>query len=1465
MNLKIPSLRVIIGLLIISLAIPAIASAAAHPNLLFNDINEVPGYQYSSSAPWSTWKAVIINSADASLSRDFSDPNWATYNRISYRSGFASDLGLAYQITKDNKYLEKARQALLNLDVGDVPYEMDRAVALRGYALAYDWVQPGLSAADDNIIRDKLAVLADRTYRDLNGDGAKTTYVSFADYHGQAYPSVAIAGLALEDYTNPNNLALKSGPDDWTRAGTDYLFENDELHTYNRPLISFGFDEASGKHLLGAYKNYVIDDLLWWFQVYSNHYDKNILDDYPVAKKIVTSELWETMPNGYMNNYVTGGNTLETYQRGIMSLLDTGEKAEMIRYLDMTQGSTLLPYSRENDLAPTKLLFCVYGNYNSVSPDTPDSTSRLDEDAIYQVFRENWDEDADWLSLVTFDVQTNSNRDSAHHDQLSIEYYGDGDLLLADAGETKHVLDNYYGQYEVHHNGIAIEDPQTPFATSSWADSQARGVYKGYAAGITTPTTVETVIESSWMEGLVASETITKVIGSTWSASESLSSPIDYSRTILYPEDDYFIVFDRFDGSEEWTYRNVLRPTSLSITPTGSAIGHVNGDLKIGGTTYNWLSPAYKDEIDTGITTNSLTWSTTNPYGDKVSMNIYSAPASDVLVTKHAGRVAGYDTASEVYTPVVYLKDGPEEDLYRITVLTSNYAGEEQKNTQEIPVSGNGNAIRVSTAAYTDTIYSGAGASSFGDYSTNAESGFIRTTGSSQDYSYTLIKGTYLNKNGAPLITSTGTESVSMNKDGNAVALMVDAASSGQVSLYQLGSDVTKVLKDGVTYTGWKLSADKSAIIITTAAGSHEYTFLTSGEVVPAPVAPEAGFSASPTTGGAPLSVQFTDSSVGAVSSSWNFGDGTQSTATNPTHTYTTAGTYTVTLAVTGVSGTDTETKTGYITVTSGTTPVSSAPVAAFTADVTTGTAPLAVQFTDASTNSPTSWAWTFGDGASSTAQNPSHSYTDPGTYTVTLKATNAAGTDTETKTGYITVTGTSVPSETTVPVAAFTADTVRGGAPLEVTFSDQSLGNPASWTWYFGDGKTSYDRNPTHTYTGTGTYTVTLRAINALGVDFEQKAGYITVTDEDVPVVVTNPPVAAFSADVVSGTAPLEVSFTDKSTNSPVSWVWTFGDGASSTAQNPTHSYMAAGTYTVSLKVTNADGTDTETKSGYITVTTTPVPTEPTVPVPSDPTVPVAAFTADTVRGGAPMEVTFTDESLGNPTSWTWYFGDGKTSYDRNPAHTYTGTGTYTVTLRVINALGVDFEQKAGYITVTDEDVPVVVTNPPVAAFSADVVSGTAPLEVSFTDKSTNSPVSWAWTFGDGTTASEENPVHVYSKAGTYTVSLKVTNADGTDTETKSGYITVTTTPVPSDPTVPVAAFTADIVSGTAPMEVTFSDESLGSPTSWTWYFGDGKTSYDRNPTHTYTQKGKYTVTLRVINGQGLDFETKKGYISVL
>ena len=582
----------------------------------------------------------------------------------------------------------------------------------------------------------------------------------------------------------------------------------------------------------------------------------------------------------------------------------------------------------------------------------------------------------------------------------------------------------------------------------------------------------------------------------------------------------------------------------------------------------------------------------------------------------------------------------------------------------------------------------------------------------------------------------------------------------------------------------------------------------------------EAAFSASPTSGTAPLTVQFTDASTGNPGSwSWNFGDGGASSLRNPGHTYTAAGTYTVSLTATGAGGSDTEAKTDLITVNE---PVE----AAFSASPTSGTAPLTVQFTDASTGDPGSWSWSFGDGGASSLRNPDHTYTAAGTYTVSLTATGAGGSDTETKTGLISV---NEPVEDVV--AAFSASPASGTAPLTVQFTDASTGDPVSWSWSFGDGGASSLRNPDHTYTAAGTYTVSLTATGAGGSDTEAKTDLITVNE---------PVEAAFSASPTSGTAPLTVQFTDASTGDPVSWSWSFGDGGASSLRNPDHTYTAAGTYTVSLTATGAGGSDTETKTGLITVG------EPAEGV-------EAAFSASPASGTAPLTVQFTDASTGDPGSWSWSFGDGGASSLRNPGHTYTAAGTYTVSLTATGAGGSDTETKTGLITVGEPAEGVE------AAFIASPTSGTAPLTVQFTDASTGDPGSWSWSFGDGGASSLRNPGHTYTAAGTYTVSLTATGAGGSDTETKTGLITVGESAEGVE-----AAFSASPISGTAPLTVQFTDASTGDPGSWSWSFGDGGASSLRNPGHTYTAAGTYTVSLTATGAGGSDTETKTGLITV-
>ncbi|AKB82584.1 cell surface protein [Methanosarcina barkeri 3] len=331
-----------------------------------------------------------------------------------------------------------------------------------------------------------------------------------------------------------------------------------------------------------------------------------------------------------------------------------------------------------------------------------------------------------------------------------------------------------------------------------------------------------------------------------------------------------------------------------------------------------------------------------------------------------------------------------------------------------------------------------------------------------------------------------------------------------------------------------------------------------------------------------------------------------------------------------------------------------------------------------------------------------------------------------------------------------------------------------------------------------------------------------------------SNLPTAAFSASPTSGKAPMKVQFIDKSTGTPKKWKWSFGDGTTSTKQNPTHKYSKAGVYTVKLTVTNAAGSNTVTKTNYITVAAKPA----------------AAFSASPTSGKTPLTVKFTDTSAGTPIKWKWDFGDGTTSTKQNPTHKYSKAGKYTVTLTVTNAAGSNTVTKSNYITVTAK---------PVAAFSASPTSGKAPLDVKFTDKSTGSTTKWKWDFGDGTISTKQNPTHKYSKAGKYTVALTVTNSAGINTVTKSNYITVTRTSQ-----APVADFWGWPLSGKAPLKVTFTETSKGSPTSWKWDFGDGKSSIEKSPVHTYSAAGTYTVKLTATNAAGSSTKTKWNYIKV-
>lgn len=323
---------------------------------------------------------------------------------------------------------------------------------------------------------------------------------------------------------------------------------------------------------------------------------------------------------------------------------------------------------------------------------------------------------------------------------------------------------------------------------------------------------------------------------------------------------------------------------------------------------------------------------------------------------------------------------------------------------------------------------------------------------------------------------------------------------------------------------------------------------------------------------------------------------------------------------------------------------------------------------------------------------------------------------------------------------------------PGAVTFSDISPSSATSWLWDFGDGTTSDQKTVTRVYVEEGEHIVTLTTnrgvMNALVIVQSQK------------------PISNFSPGVLIGTRGVPINFTNDSWQA-TSWLWDFGDGATSTEQNPSHSYATNGVYTITLTAINAYGQHSVNKT--MTIAAKPIPN----------------FSASPVQG---LTVQFSDLSLEDPTSWSWDFGENEKTL-QNPVHSYQQPGTYNVTLTATNAMGSQPITKS---------IPVTVSEPvrPEANFSYQPTESNK-TQIEFTDTSSNAPSSWLWSFGDGTTSTEQNPVHQYSTGGVYSVRLTVTNANGNATVSKTiSVITPGTTPPTSGTVTPGTAQAGRMVS---------------------------------------------------------------------
>jgi len=477
--------------------------------------------------------------------------------------------------------------------------------------------------------------------------------------------------------------------------------------------------------------------------------------------------------------------------------------------------------------------------------------------------------------------------------------------------------------------------------------------------------------------------------------------------------------------------------------------------------------------------------------------------------------------------------------------------------------------------------------------------------------------------------------------------------------------------------------------------------------------------------------------------------------------------------------------------------------IANFTASSGEAVVGEVLRFTDSSSGSPTSWTWDFGDGDGGTLPFMEKSWTEAGLYVVTLTVTNVNG-DQSVQAAEITIVPETV---LLVPTAdfSFDRDTIEEGDSID--FTSRTTGEVDLLEWDFGDGQSSVGPTATHTYDTAGSYTITLTASNA--------AGPSTTSTEITVLTGVEPPKAAIAplpSKIVTGQF---VTLTSASLNEPTRLAWDLGDGTRGAGGSLQHAWAAPGTYRVRLVAENSEGTD-ETF------------TDVTVVKRVDP--PVSQFTQSATEVRIGEVVTFTNLSLNEPTRLIWDFADGTGANGQTATKSWTKPGNYRVTLRATNEAGTN---RTG---VTIKVLKPV--DPPVASFNASTLQVRTDTRIDFQDTSSNNPTAWSWNFGDTGVSDNRNTAHEWAKPGTYTVRLTVSNEGGSASAEKQVIV--------KNP--PSANFRWEIVEGTT---VKFTDTSWDQPDAYSWDFGDGNTSTERSPTHTFAG-GAFDVTLVVSNDIG-------------
>jgi PKD repeat protein len=464
----------------------------------------------------------------------------------------------------------------------------------------------------------------------------------------------------------------------------------------------------------------------------------------------------------------------------------------------------------------------------------------------------------------------------------------------------------------------------------------------------------------------------------------------------------------------------------------------------------------------------------------------------------------------------------------------------------------------------------------------------------------------------------------------------------------------------------------------------------------------------------------------------------------------------------------------------------------------------------------PLTYAWDFGDGATSTGPSPTHAYAALGTHTVTLIVHD----------GRI----SSAPSTAVVSITNAAPEAVVGGGPQTgvrgevLTFhgsgSSDLDGDPLTYAWDFGDGSMATDATATHAYATLGAFTVTL--VVSDGIDSSAPASTTANITNRAPVASAGGPYDGTHA----GALAFDASSSSDPDGDPLTFAWTFGDGATGTGPSPSHTYAASGSYTVTVAV--SDGVDTATSATTATISNV-------VPI-ARPGGPYTSFR------NAPLMLdgTASTDGNGDPLTYRWDFGDGTTGTGATPTHAYIAFGSYVVSL-VVNDGAADSPSAVALVTIPDR---------PPLAHAGGPYTGVRGVAITFNGAASadpdGNPLTYQWSFGDGATGTGMSPTHVYTTAGPFVARLVVSDGGPEPSLESTATVTLTNRLPIAQPGGPYAGVRALPVQ----LDGSASTDPDGDPLTYAWDFGDGNTGTGLSPAHIYTTLGTRIVTLTVNDG---------------